>query len=212
MKKVFNTLTKLLVISLFVYTWSIVEANGGKLNRAYIYLYITLVVISLISDRYFYKGQKSENKKKYEMTSSFISFTWFTSLIIPVLEYGYIMRNNSMFTIIGAALVIAGITIRGIGIKTLGKYFSRDVETWDDHKIVRTGIYKYIRHPAYAGNILQIIGFPLILNSYFSLILSLITIYGFIWRIRVEESFLKKEIPEYEEYMRETKRIVPKIW
>lgn len=126
------------------------------------------------------------------MTSSFISFTWFTSLIIPVLEYGYIMRNNSMFTIIGAALVIAGITIRGIGIKTLGKYFSRDVETWDDHKIVRTGIYKYIRHPAYAGNILQIIGFPLILNSYFSLILSLITIYGFIWRIRVEESFLKK--------------------
>lgn len=202
MKKVLNILTKLLVLSLLVYTWSIVELNSGSLNKGYIYLYIILVVISLVSDRFFYSGQKSENNKKYEITSYYISFTWFTTLIVPVLEYAYIMGNNIIFTSIGIVLVLIGITVRGIGIKTLGKYFSRDVETWNNQEIVKTGIYKYIRHPAYAGNILQIIGFPLILNSYFSLILSLITIFGFLWRIRVEEKFLKKEMPEYKEYIK----------
>jgi len=53
-------------------------------------------------------------------------------------------------------LVLIGIIIREI--------FSRDVETWENQRIVKSGIYRYIRHPAYTGNILQIVGFPLILN------------------------------------------------
>ncbi|MGI6424604.1 MAG: methyltransferase family protein [Tepidanaerobacteraceae bacterium] len=122
------------------------------------------------------------------------------------------IRYNTILTILGMWLVLLGIIIRGIGIRTLGEYFSRDVETWENQKVVKTGIYKHIRHPAYAGNILQVIGFPLILNSYFSLVLSAITIFGFIWRIRVEEEFLKREVPEYRKYIEETKGIIPKIW
>lgn len=212
MKKGFNIFTKLFILLLFFYTWSIVEENEGNLNRVLIYLYIILLVTSTISDRYFYRGRKSENNKKYEKTSYFISLTWFVSLIVPVLEYAYIMRHNIIITIIGVLLVLIGIAVRGIAIKTLGEYFSRDVETWSDQEIVRSGIYKYIRHPAYAGNILQIIGFPLILNSYFSLTLSLITILGFVWRIVVEEKVLKEQIAEYKKYIKKTNRIIPKIW
>ncbi|MGI5860217.1 MAG: methyltransferase family protein [Tepidanaerobacteraceae bacterium] len=50
-----------------------------------------------------------------------------------------------------------------IGI-IIREIFSRDVETWENQRIVKSGIYRYIRHPAYTGNILQIVGFPLILN------------------------------------------------
>lgn len=212
MKKVLNFLTKIIIILLYVYTWKVVEKSINSINKTYIYLYIFFIVVSFLSDKYFYKGQKSENNKSHDMTSYFISLTWFTSLIIPVLEHVYMIRYNIILTILGMWLVLLGIIIRGIGIRTLGEYFSRDVETWENQKVVKTGIYKHIRHPAYAGNILQVIGFPLILNSYFSLVLSAITIFGFIWRIRVEEEFLKREVPEYRKYIEETKRIIPKIW
>lgn len=212
MDKAINLLTKAIIISLYVYTWNFVEKYGDSINKTYIYVYISFVALSLLSDKYFYKGQKSGDNKSRDMTTHFISLTWFTSLIMPVLEHAYIVRHNLFFTILGICLVLLGIAIRALGIKTLGKYFSRDVETWENQKVVKTGIYKHIRHPAYAGNILQVVGFLLILNSFYSLVLSLVTIIGFIWRIRVEEEFLKRAIPEYEKYMKETKRIIPKIW
>jgi len=212
LKKMLNLLTKLLILLFYIFTWSLVENNSNNLNKGLMYFYLLLFVASLVSDRYFYSGQKSQDNKKYEITSWLIYITWFCSLIVPLLEHVYFKRENIFLTIIGAVLVVTGIAIRGIGIKTLGKYFSRDVETWDNHVIVKTGIYKYIRHPAYAGNIMQLIGFPLVLNSYFCLILSFITIACYMWRIIVEEKFLSSKIPEYKDYMKETYRIIPKVW
>ena len=134
MKKVLNFLTKIIIILLYVYTWKVVEKSINSINKTYIYLYIFFIVVSFLSDKYFYKGQKSENNKSHDMTSYFISLTWFTSLIIPVLEHVYMIRYNTILTILGMWLVLLGIIIRGIGIRTLGEYFSRDVETWENQK------------------------------------------------------------------------------
>lgn len=212
MKRIINILSKLIIMVLFFYTWRSVQVNDGRLNITYVYFYLILVISSFLSDKYFYRGQKTENKKEHEITSYYLSLTWFITLIVPVLEYAYMIRYNIASTIIGSLIIISGTIIRGVGIKTLGSFFSRDVETWDNQKIIKTGIYNYIRHPAYAGNILQAIGFPLVLNAYFSLILSVITIIGFIWRIEVEKKFLIKKLPGYREYIQETKKIMPKIW
>lgn len=203
---------KILIVILFLYTWRHVQIYWNSLSNLHIYLYFSLVIFSLLSDKYFYQGQKSENNKRHEITSHFLFLTWFSTLIIPVLEYVYIKRYNLFLTILGTIFIILGTAIRGIAIKKLGKFFSRDVENWKNQKIVKTGIYKYIRHPAYTGNILQIIGFPLILNSYYSLLLSFITILVFLWRIKVEEEFLIEKLPEYKKYMEETKRLIPKLW
>jgi protein-S-isoprenylcysteine O-methyltransferase Ste14 len=128
------------------------------------------------------------------------------------MEYSYFIRSNNIITITAITIVFIGIIIRGLSIKYLGKYFSREVETWDDHTLIKDGIYKYIRHPAYLGNILQIIGFPLILNSYYSLVLSALMIYLFLKRIEVEEKFLAKKLPEYKSYQKDTYKMIPYIW
>ncbi len=212
LKKIKHFLISLVIILLFLYTWEIVQVNSYKLDKFYLYLYLFLVISSMVSDRFFYNGQKSGNKKEHDITGYYLSLTWFAALIAPVLEYVYIMRYNLFLTVTGSLLIVSGITIRGLGIKTLGKFFSRDVVARENQKIIENGIYKHIRHPAYTGNILQVIGFPLVLNSYFSLFLSLITIGGFIWRIKVEEEFLVNKFPGYEEYMKKTKKIIPTIW
>ncbi|TDO89325.1 isoprenylcysteine carboxyl methyltransferase (ICMT) family protein [Halanaerobium saccharolyticum] len=212
MNKKINIIVKIVIIILLIYTWRLIEANGSAVNKFYIYLYLSLVSCSLLSDKYFYKGQKTENNKSHLATSHYLSLTWFVTLIVPVIEYVYLQRDNLLFTVSGSILIISGIIIRGLAIKRLGKFFSRDIENWEEQKIIKSGIYKYVRHPAYTGNIIQIIAFPLVLNSYFSLFFSLITIAGFLWRIKVEEEILIDKLPEYKEYMEETKKLLPKIW
>ncbi len=34
----------------------------------------------------------------------------------------------------------------------------------------------------------------------------------FLWRINVEEEFPIDKLPEYKKYMKETKRLIPKLW
>lgn len=212
MKKIITTIIKILILILILYTWKLVQINWEDLRSSHIFIYFSLIIFSILSDKYFYQGQKSKNNEKFEITSYLLAFTWFFTLIIPLLEYIYIKRYNLFLTTLGSILIIWGTIIRGIAIKKLGKFFSRDVEISENQKIVKIGIYKYIRHPAYAGNILQIIGFPLILNSYYSLFLSLITTSIFLWRIKVEEEFLIDKLPEYKKYMKETKKLIPKLW
>ena len=207
-----NLLSKVLILVLFYFSWQNLEQVGLKLNQNLVYFYLIMVVLSLIVDKFFFKGQASENKKEDKVLSTLLSVSWFSALIIPILEYSYFIRSNSVISTFGIIVVFIGIIIRGLSIKYLGKYFSRDVETWHNHTLVRSGLYKYIRHPAYLGNILQIIGFPLILNSYYSLVLSVITVYLFLKRIEVEERFLEKELEKYKEYQSETKKLIPYLW
>ncbi len=212
MSLIINLAAKILILLLFYFSWQNLEQAGLRLNQNLVYFYLIMVILSLIVDKFFFKGQSSENKKQDKMLSTLLSISWFTALIIPILEYSYFIRSNKIISIVGIIIVFIGIIIRGLSIKYLGEYFSKDVETWDNHILVKDGLYKYIRHPAYLGNILQIIGFPLILNSYYSLSLSAITVYLFLKRIEIEENFLLKELKEYPKYQKETYKLIPYIW
>jgi len=213
MKSLITFGLRIVVALLLIITLLTVIKNQADLNVIYIFVYIALMVLSLLSDKFFYKGEKTENDgEEHNTTSHFLALAWFLTLVLPVMEYSITQRDELIISIFGIVMVLSGTMIRGISIRTLGNFFSRDVEAWHHQRIIKTGIYKYIRHPAYTGNIVQILGFPLVLNSYYSLMMSLITILIFLWRIRVEEAFLSERFHEYREYMNQTKKIIPKIW
>ncbi len=81
------------------------------------------------------------------------------------------------------------------------------------HTVVSTGLYRYIRHPMYAGCHLFFIGMPLLLGSLLGLVLAPILIGLFFRRAVLEERVLKKELPGYEAYMVEVShRFIPYVW
>ncbi len=83
-----------------------------------------------------------------------------------------------------------------------------------NHCLVRTGIYKYIRHPMYAAHIIWGIAQPLVLTNYivgFSMIVTILPFY--MVRVRQEEELLLVAFgAEYANYMERTGRIIPKFW
>ena len=117
---------------------------------------------------------------------------------------------------VGIALVLfwGGIGLRYWSFRTLGRYFTFTVQTSADQPVVTVGPYRVIRHPGYAGLLLVIMAFGLLIGNWWSLgSLSLAVSCGLVFRIRVEERALMLDLGEgYRAYASTRKRLVPYVW
>jgi len=81
------------------------------------------------------------------------------------------------------------------------------------HRLIDTGPYSIVRHPMYAGSIPLVLGLPLWLESYAVALAGILVCIVMSIRIRIEESFLKRTLPGYEDYLRRVRwRLIPGIW
>ena len=192
------------------------------------YLTITLfaiwcvseIIISLISDRN--KSRDSSNG-----ADKFSFFIVWLSTIPPIL-FAYLIQRHFIFSngfgsffpqfrflgYLGCLSIALGITIRLIAVITLKQQFTTTVSIVERHKIIETGIYKVIRHPAYLGYLASLLGIGLVLGNWVGLTaLVVLPLLGILYRIHVEESVLLGYFGSaYQEYANRTKRLVPRIW
>ncbi|PWR72555.1 methyltransferase family protein [Methanospirillum lacunae] len=80
--------------------------------------------------------------------------------------------------------------------------------------MAKTGIYHYIRHPAYPGSIISATGVTLAFqNILIPIIVVGVLIPAVLLRISYEEAAFCDHLgPAYEEYMKETWRLIPFIY
>jgi len=79
--------------------------------------------------------------------------------------------------------------------------------------VISTGPYHYVRHPMYAGGLFLFLGMPLLLGSWYGLLLVLVMIPGMAVRAVLEERVLREELPGYDAYMAKVKcRLIPYVW
>jgi protein-S-isoprenylcysteine O-methyltransferase Ste14 len=114
----------------------------------------------------------------------------------------------------GLVLIWCGIALRVWSIATLGRFFRRIVVVQEGHRIVSSGPYRLVRHPAYLGNLLATAGLGLALGNWASLaILTVLPALGHVPRIRVEEGALEETLgADYASYAASRKRLVPGVW
>ena len=92
-------------------------------------------------------------------------------------------------------------------------YLSRTIGVQEGQKVVDTGLYAVVRHPMYAATLILFLMIPLILGSFFSLIIFLAYPAVIVKRIKNEEQVLSRDLPGYAAYMQKVKyRLIPLIW
>lgn len=92
-------------------------------------------------------------------------------------------------------------------------YLSRTIEVQEGQRVIDTGLYGIVRHPMYAVTLWLFLAIPLILGSWYALILFVIYPAVIAVRIRGEEKLLEEELPGYKEYKKKVKyRMIPFIW
>jgi len=115
---------------------------------------------------------------------------------------------------LGLAVYAISLVLRHAAIRTLGRYWSLQLEIRDSHELVRTGPYRYVRHPAYLAIILEVIAIPLVGRAYYTLLVSLgayIPVLLLRWAGE-EREMVKKLGEQYASYQREVPAFFPRLW
>ena len=115
---------------------------------------------------------------------------------------------------VGLVTFVIGLVVRWTAIVWLGKFFTVNVAVAADHRVIDTGPYRYIRHPAYLGVLLAFLGLGLCFaNAAALFFFTLPPAAAFLYRIHVEEDVLKAGLAQpYIQYMQRTKRLIPGVY
>jgi len=129
-----------------------------------------------------------------------------------ILEY-FIVHNtiNLFVTFLGLGMFFFALAGRTWAIKTLGEYHSPHIEIRKGQPLIKTGPYKYLRHPIYFFTLFELTGFTLIPNAYYSFTIALF-IYNPLLMLRLyyEEQIMAKNFPEeYHLYKQEVRAMFP---
>ena len=115
---------------------------------------------------------------------------------------------------VGLTLFAGGLFLRWYSIFHLGRFFTVKVAIADDHRLVDSGPYRFLRHPSYSGGLAAFFGVALMLGnavSFFLIVVPILAVYRL--RIREEERALLEALGEdYRAYMNRTWRLVPLVY
>ncbi|MBI5840604.1 MAG: isoprenylcysteine carboxylmethyltransferase family protein [Chloroflexi bacterium] len=95
------------------------------------------------------------------------------------------------------------------------RFFSGTVriQTERGHHVVSTGPYRFVRHPGYAGGMLGYLFIPLLLDSLWAFVPTVLLGIVMVTRTALEDKTLQAELPGYKEFTQKTKyRLIPGIW
>jgi protein-S-isoprenylcysteine O-methyltransferase Ste14 len=226
----FNPRLILSVIFFLFYTPLVLMITSGQLDWWMAWVYsIFSVILSL--------GSRVVMARKHpDLVAERASFreaegvkTWDKKLVPWVAQIGpfIILLVAGLDKRFGWTLMIPlWVPLVGLAIATLGflfstwalmenRYFSSVVriQTERGHTVCKTGPYKYVRHPGYAGGLIWYLMTPLILGSLWTYIPTVIEVALIVLRTSLEDKTLQAELPGYKEYSRQTRyRLVPGIW
>ena len=182
---------------------------------------LLLGVVYLISELLLTVTRRSRSRTGTKQDRSTLLVVWLV-IMVSVAAGIYVAKHwpaaalphYRSFMFAGVALFVTGLLLRWWAIITLGRFFTVDVTIEPDHELIERGPFHMVRHPSYTGVLLAFVGLALTLGNWGALLVILVPIgAAFIHRMNVEENALSGALgPQYIDYMRRTKRLVPFIY
>jgi len=135
--------------------------------------------------------------------------TW--SMVLPFVLNWWLIRGSNGNNPIGLFIVNIGLIANILGRYQLGSNWGDQARVYKDHKLVISGLYKYVRHPMYGSLLLVLVGMAVQFQNVFALIMSLVIFLPMIiYRAQIEEKLLIGKFGDkYKNYAINKKRFIP---
>jgi protein-S-isoprenylcysteine O-methyltransferase Ste14 len=111
----------------------------------------------------------------------------------------------------GAALMVAGGGLFLAGAFRLGANLTPLPYPKDHATLVQSGPYALVRHPIYAGGIMLAFGWALVVRGWLTLVYAAAILIFFEVKSAREERWLVERFPEYPDYQRRVRKLIPFI-
>lgn len=114
--------------------------------------------------------------------------------------------------LVGVAFTWIGIGIALWARYNLGQYWSARITLKEDHQLIRTGPYAYLRHPIYTGLDLAVLGTALTIDRWRCVAGVCLIITGYVIKAKKEESLLAGQFGQaFDEHRKRTGFLLPRF-
>ena len=178
---------------------------------------VTISVISLVN----HLSQRARFEDRFSFVAVWLALIGTVALAMiawrsrnTMTGLGDVGALRSVMAWLGCACLVSGTAIRLAAVATLRHQFTTMVTIMAEHRIVDSGPYHCVRHPAYLGLLVCMLGFGLCSGHWVSLAIAAgLPLAAVIYRINVEErALLRRFGPAYAAYASRTKRLLPGIY
>ena len=191
---------------------------------------IVICLAILISTLNFLEHIPPYNLKKTDYNHSYnkiADFGAFCSILTSCVELYFVFQyltefingNSSqpeldIYHIIGVLVSCGGHLLIFICQRTLRNFYTHKIGIVQNHKLIQTGPYKFLKHPSYLGTLMVGTGSMVFHKSTVLMFLHYIYYSAAVFpRIKEEEKMLRKHFKgEYEEFEKSRWRLIPFIY
>lgn len=208
-------LTALLVASAFYLLPAV--ANPAALRHPQLWiLVVAAFAISIFQPTY--KPIDSSAPPHDRGTAAQIVWSVYLTQFVGIIEAVFLRYPQSFrwdaVTTLALVGMLAGLSLRIWAVLTLGRFFTWFITVYEDHQVIRSGPFRFIRHPAYCGAWILFVATLLFLHAWVGAALSLVfQLFAYVRRIHYEEAMMIEQLGEsYRAYTREVNALVPLLW
>jgi protein-S-isoprenylcysteine O-methyltransferase Ste14 len=149
-----------------------------------------------------------------------------STIVVMVLAVGLLGLVDERFGFLGQRFVPDSESVRRVGLVLtlaglaftvwarihLGQFWSARVGLKEDHELIQSGPYAWVRHPIYSGILVAVIGSAVVAGDYRALLAVVLVWVGLSLKARREEKLLSEHFGEaFVQYRQRTGALVPKF-
>lgn len=156
-------------------------------------------------------ARRGETLARSRGLAHYVAYFFFVPYLVIALRPGLELDVPEPLRWAGLALVVLGVAFALWAIATLGRHYDLELEVHRDHELVRSGPYRFVRHPIYTGLGLHFAGACLATGNLLLIAGTLLVTYPALYlRAKTEERLLRERFgAAYDEYARQVGMLVP---
>lgn len=200
--------------------------SAGRLEWTWAWIFLAVNLAVLLANGFFLRrkpdviaerGRPGEYKTWDKIVGGFWALFYY--LAVPVVSgldfrFGWTRGLGTAWNVAGGVVFAAGMALFSWAMIT-NAFFSTTahIQSERGQTVCRAGPYRFVRHPGYAGAILQSPGTALLLGSLWALIPAAGAAASIIVRTVFEDRMLQDGLAGYRDYARDVPyRLAPGIW
>lgn len=207
----------LLMVSLLIFL------PAGTLRYTYGWLLIGLLFVPMLIAGFVmlakspdFLKKRLDVKEKQGTQKGVVAFSglmFIAGFVVAGLDFRFGWSQVPAWAVITASVLFLAAYAMYAEVMRENAYLSRTIQVEEGQRVVDTGLYGIVRHPMYAVTILLFLMIPLVLGSWYALIVFACYPAIIIIRLKDEEKLLTKELSGYTEYKQKVKyRLFPFVW
>jgi len=193
---------------------NLTDESSFRLVFALFWLLNTLVRIYFQSKAQKARLSFASHERQARLGFRLLAIAYLLLIVYPLspwFDFGHVDVTPLVRWTIGGPAMFLYLALFAWTHRVLGKNWSGVLEIHQDHLLITTGPYRFVRHPMYTAFFLSAVGFAFLSSNWLiAVVYTAAVSYMYLTRVSAEEEMMVARFGDtYKEYMNRTGRLVP---